>query len=76
MHVFRAVWRRCASSQLEGHAKVPRSHIEMVGSEEIKLGVWVGVKRTQYRTPSRRGDLSADRIADIEASLAGNGAGR
>lgn len=43
----------------EGHARVPRGHIE----GGVRLGVWIGSRRREYR----RGSLSSARIAELEA---------
>ncbi|GAN80410.1 helicase associated domain-containing protein [Acidocella aminolytica] len=44
----------------EGHANVPSKHVEPDG---FRLGTWVATRRDEYR----RGRLSQDRIAALEA---------
>ena len=43
----------------EGHARVPIKHVE----DDVRLGSWAGTQRTEFR----RGRLSPERVARLEA---------
>ncbi|MFB6811083.1 Helicase associated domain protein [Streptomyces sp. NPDC056387] len=45
----------------EHHLRVPRAHVERVGDQEVRLGVWIANQR------SRASALAPDRIADLDA---------
>lgn len=47
----------------EGHARVPTGHIEPTADGRVQLGSWVVATRARRRT----GDLTAVRIADLDA---------
>ena len=47
----------------EGHARVPVKHLEVVDEDEFNLGSWVATRRYEFG----KGQLSAERIADLEA---------
>ena len=47
----------------EGHPQVPNKHVELVDGKEIRLGIWVSKRRSDYK----HGKLSAQRVAALEA---------
>lgn len=45
----------------EQHLRVPRAHVERVGAQDVRLGVWIANQR------SRAAALTPDRIAALDA---------
>ena len=51
------------AGEREGHARIPRKHVEEFDGDIINLGIWVQSRRGEFR----RGSLSAERVAELEA---------